>query len=600
MTLDRSWHYLKVAEATRFPRWIVTFDSEAQVQYLKQRQRHTFRCAVACFDRIDPETGEPDKTEWLESVDVAELWQWISEHTKADRRTVVFAHNLGYDLRVTDALEQLRVLGWTPRHFSLDSYRTWARYVKGRRGLTLTDTFSFYPASLERIAGMIGMQKLRLPDQDAPIEQWLARCRRDVEVTRETVLQLLDYLEVNDLGSFKVTGPAQASAAFRHRFLKERDLLVHDHSPAIAAEREAASTGRVEALKHGVQPGWIYEWDYRMAYAHLAKRAQLPVRYLGHKDDLTVDDVVRLREHYAVLCEVDVDTDVPVIPAKNEHGILWPVGQFSSTVWDVELRLLEAEGGTYRVRRGYLYKRAPALREWAEWIIGRLDGPKPEPSQLQQLMLKSWSRSLIGRFGLRYPLLEQIGSSDVSDVSITPYFDGDSDELHYEIQIGTEVFQQAGAVEGQDSMPAVMSYVMAMGRVELWLAMQLAGIDNVAYVDTDSLLVNAAGHKRLLRLAGLAPTYNLRYKKRHGKVELIGPRRMLMNGQPKIAGLPSAAIRTGRHSWVAEMWESPRGAIGRGRPAEVVVDLHKFTLRATDHRRRHLAGGKTAPYKVSR
>lgn len=598
MSADRSWHYLRPSDALRFPRWIITLDAESNIEYLQQRQRHTFRCAVASFDAIDPETLQPMKTEWLRTTDTGELWRWVESHTKADRRTVVFAHNLGYDLRVTAALQHLVDQGWVSRHFSLDPYRCWARYVKARRGLMLVDTMSYYPASLERIAGMLNMRKLALPAQDAPLEAWMARCLRDVEITRAMVLGLLHYLESNELGSFKPTGPAQASAAFRYHFLRERDLLVHDHSPAIDAERSAASTGRVEAWRHGKQRGWLYEWDYRMAYAHLARRAQVPTRILGHKYELTRDDVERMSQHVALLCEVDVETEVPVIPTQGEHGWVWPVGKFSTTCWDVELRLLDSEQGSYTVRHAWLYQRAPALAEWAEWIIAQLDGPNPEPSPLQQLMLKGWSRSLIGRFGLRYPQLETVAHADEADISIMPYYDGDAGEVRYTIQIGHEVFEQWGAVEGQDSMPAIMSYVMALGRVELWLAMRIAGLEHVAYIDTDSLLVDADGHRRLLRMAEAAPSYNLRYKKRHGKVEIIGPRRLLLNGVPKIAGLPSAAVRTGKHKWVAEMWESPRGAISRGRPDEVVVDLHKFTLRAADHRRRHLSGGRTAPYRV--
>lgn len=598
MSVDRAWHYLRPSAALRFPRWIVTLDSESNVEYLQQRQRHTFRCAVACFDAIDPETLQPVKTEWLKTTDTGELWRWIESHTKADRRTVVFAHNLGYDLRVTAALQHLADQGWVSRHFSLDPYRTWARYVKARRGLLLCDTYSYYSASLERIAGMLNMRKLALPQQDASLEMWLARCTRDVEITRTMVLQLLHYLEVNELGSFKPTGPAQASAAFRRHFLVERDLLVHDHTPAIDSERSAASTGRVEAWRHGLQRGWLFEWDYRMAYAHLARRAQVPTRLIGHKYDLSRDDVERIGKHYALLCDATVTTEVPVIPTQGEHGWLWPVGTFETTCWDVELRLLDAEQGDYTVKHAWLYQRAPALQRWADWIIDRLDGPEPEPSALQQLMLKSWSRSLIGRFGLRYPLLEAVATAPESNISIEPYFDGDAGDYRHRIQIGHEVFEQWGAVEGQDSMPAIMSYVMALGRVELWMAMRIAGLEHVAYVDTDSLLVNADGHRRLLRMAAAAPAYNLRYKKRHGKVEIIGPRRLLLNGRPKIAGLPSAAIRTGKHSWTAEMWESPRGSIARGRPDQVVVDLHTFTLRATDHRRRHLPRGRTAPYRI--
>ena len=598
MSDARVAHWLPANEANRFPRRVVTFDTETRSTFTKTRERHRFRLAVACADVIDRETREPSKTAWLETTEPAELWQFVDSWTRANSRTVVFAHNLGFDLRVSDALRLLPELGYELQALSIDSYRCWARFKKGSRGLSLVDTSSHYPVSLARVASAIGKRKGRLPDQQAPDVEWMQRCRKDVEITRAAALHLLRWLEENDMGSFRLTGPAQADAAYRHRFMPQKKLLVHDHSPAIDAERKSAYTGRAEAWRHGRQRGYLYEWDYRLAYAHLVRRLPVPTRFVGHTYDLTPERLETVTRHYAVLADVEVTTETPTVPTNREGRILWPTGQFRSTLWDRELQLIELEGGSWVARQAWLYERAPALRDWAEWIVDELDGDRPTSDELTRLMLKGWSRSLIGRFGLRYPTLQAVATAPHDDVAYMPYYDADAEETRYTLQIGRQVLEQAGQEEGRNSMPAVMAYVMSASRVQLWATMRAAGIENVAYVDTDALLVDRRGHERLQSRMGDGRQDGLRFKRRIRSVEILGPRQVVAGAETKVAGLSKGATRTGPRSWQAVYWESAKQAIARGRSDEVVVELRKYRVKAEDKRRRHVAGGRTVPYHV--
>lgn len=599
MNNGRVAHWLPANEANRFPRRIVTFDTESRVQFTKTRERHRFRLAVASADVIDKATRQPKSTSWCETHDPAELWQFIDGFTRTNARTVVFAHNLGFDMRMSDALRVLPELDWQLQAMSIDSYRCWARFKRGTRGLSLVDTSSFYPVPLAKIAHALGMRKLALPKPDAPDEQWMSRCRHDVEITRAAALRLLDWLELNDMGSFRLTGPAQADAAYRHKFMPRKQMLVHDHSPAIDAERKSSYTGRAEALRHGRQRGYLYEWDYRLAYAHLVRRLPVPTRFVGHTYNLTPERLVEVTRNYAVLADVDVTTDVPTVPTNHDGRILWPVGTFSSTLWDRELQLLELEGGSWTCRQAWLYERAPVLRSWAEWIVDELDGERPTSDALQQIMLKSWSRSLIGRFGLRYPTLETIAEAPHDDIAYLPYYDADSGETRYTLQIGRQVMEQNGAEEGRNSMPAVMAYVMSASRVQLWATMRAAGLENVAYVDTDSILVDQVGHERLQSRLGDGRVDGLRFKRRMRGVEILGPRQVIAGRETKVSGLSKDAVRKGPRKWEAVYWESARSAIARGRSDEVIVELRKFTIKSEDHRRRHLANGRTAPYTLN-
>jgi hypothetical protein len=596
--MSRRPHWYRPNEANRYPRRIVCLDSEAVKQLDGTAERHRLRLAFATFDVLDRETLEPKRSEESGFVDAAELWEWVDARTTVNERTVVFAHNLAYDLRLTRALEELPRLGWELDTFSLDSYRCWLRWRRQKRSLLMVDTVSFVGRALEGFARDLGVAKPALPENDAPLEEWLDRCKADTRLLRELSMRMLRWLERGDHGNFRMTGPAQASASFRHKFLERGDLLVHADEDALAAERRSAWAGRCEVWRHGKVDETIVEWDFSLAYARLARDAMLPVRLRGEVTKPTLDRVLGFGKAYAVLAEVDVVSPAPVVPMELDRRIVWPVGAFPSTLWDVELAELVAAGGTAHVRRAWLYRRGPLLQEWATWIIDQLEGPNPETDPVARAMLKQWSRALIGRFGLRYPKWEALGDTADVALELIPRVSADTGETGAWLRLGHQVLEQTSIEESPDSCPAVMAYVMTLARRRLWRAIQTVPAGELLYVDTDSLLVTEAGSPALEAFSRTPEGEGLRIKSTYQRGTFWAPRQLELNGAARVAGLPRDARRRGRKVWTAEVWEGPQESIKRGHPGEVHVTQRTVHLRALDHRRRHLSRGRTAPVLI--
>lgn len=594
----RRSHYLRANAASSYPRRIICFDSESVTAFDGVSECHTFRNACATFDRINRENGEPEKHERESFASPKDLWRWIDERTRSSARTVVFAHNLGFDLRITKALELLPEMGWELRAICLDNYHCWARFRNGPRSLIMVDSMSFLGAKLDTLAEDIGKRKLALPRQSDGPEEWEARCMTDTLILRELMLRLLRWLDQNDCGQFRMTGAAQASAVFRHRFLNGTKLLVHDDTQALEAERRASWTGRCEVYRHGAINETITEWDYSLAYARIARDASLPVRLRGTTDELPPEEYSELNKRFAILAECEVETETPTVPAAHEGRMLWPVGSFTTTLWDCELQMAQLWGASVQIQRAWLYERAPLLNEWATWILDRQEGTDPERDLIGRRVLKSWSRSLIGRFGLRYPILEEIGEAQESDLYWLPGHDRDTGEPCAYLRIGRQVFEQGGLQESADSAPSVMSYILALARVRLWHAMSLVPPDALVYVDTDSLLVTGDGNAACEQIAKLPYHEGLRIKARHKRGQILAPRRLLLDADLRVSGLPKAARRTGPMTFEAETWVGPKESLARGRPSEVLVYRRPFTLDPTDARREHLADGSTAPIRL--
>lgn len=595
---ERRTHWLRKNAAQRMPRRVICIDSEAYRNPHEFGESHTFRLASLTFDKLDVDCNETHETVRMDFGADAALWAWAETFTASSHRTVCFMHNAAYDVRLTNALTHLPALGWRYTGGALNSYGYWSTWRKRNNSLALVDSLSFLPAGLDRIAQLLQREKLPLPDEAADEAYWLARCRTDVEVTREAILRVIRYLKGNDLGDFRNTGAGQASAAFRHRFLPARSLLVHDDAEALDAERRAAHAGRAEVWRHGVTTETLYEYDYEFAYARIGQAASLPARYQGSHGPIPQPRLERVMNEYCVLAECVVETDVPIVPVSVGGHTLWPVGRFTTALWDSELRALQGAGSRATVTRYYYYRRSPILRGWADWIITQLNQDTGELDPVIRLMLKDWSRSLIGRFGLRYASLEQVATLPIADLALRGVTHSEDGSVGSYLQIGNQLFDRTDKIESPNSTPAIMSYVMAQARLNLWEATLAAGQENVYYLDTDGIITNRAGAHRLDGLVRSGSLSGLRRKAAYAGGDFRSPRNVDLGELRRVSGAPRSAERLGPNRYQGQTWESLQAALQHGKAGTVRLREQTFEVSDFDPRRLHLPGGATAPIEV--
>lgn len=587
-------HWVGPNHASRIPRAFVYLDTEAHREVYGRHERQTFRLAVAAFDAARKDKPGWKAREWHTALDTVELWEWITSKCRQKARTVLVAHNLAYDLRISNAFVELPTLGWQFVAGRVDDGQSWFVWRNEGRTLACVDSTSWVPVSLERLGELCEIRKLDLPDEDASQDAWLARCTRDVEILADVWRRLMRWVEDDDLGNWKLSGAGQSWAAFRHRFMDHR-LLVHEVDDARTAERAASHTGRCEAWRHGqLTAGPYTEWDFTAAYCKIGAECDVPIKLAGELFRPTVESVLAQARNRRVLCEVEVTTDVPIAPERTDSGIRWPTGTFPTTVWDNELALAIDAGARVVVVRAWVYRRAPALRAFCRWVLDGLDGTRDDVDPVVRVALKHWSRALIGRTAARWSRWETCGARDVADVSLGRVHDVGAGEVFSMMQLGTQLIRQVGAADNPDAMGAILSWVMAESRVRLWDVMQTCGLDTVVYVDTDSVITDGLGSQRLesARLDGL------RIKGVWSSIEVRGPRQIIPGARLRAAGVPRSAVRTGADTWEADVWSGLARSLSSGSPDAVEVARRTFRLPGVDRRRKHLAGGLTAPFEV--
>jgi len=593
---ERRWHNIRRNELTRLPLRHIFVDTEATKTYERGVEHQRWRCAVAIYAtrRRDGKYTQDGR----DYVDVERLWRDVSDFTSGHGRTILWCHNLAYDVRIASVFQVLPSLGWALGAHNITPRGTWIEWRRDGATLILCDSFSVFPAGIEQIGIWFGIGKPPLPPESAGMDDWLNRCRSDCRILATAVIAYLEWLKDADMGNWQVTGNGQAWAAYRHKFLTHK-LTVHSETDVLALERRAMWAGRCEAYWHGKLNGiTVYEYDFQQAYPRIARDREVPVKYVGVIEHARDCWRVINEGKAALLVECEIETSEPVVPAEVEGRILWPVGRFQTVLWDVEVLAAVKAGAHVMIKSGRAYRTAPAMAAWGEWIMAALAAGDEDVPPWLKAILKQWSRSIIGRMAMTYQSWEYDGEMPESRVEAGFIWDDKAGEEHEYIQIGTTMWLHAGKVEWQHSMPMITGYVQAVARVQLWDVMSAMPKGSVLYADTDSVFVTEIDKQALDDLITSGVGAGMRLKNAYESMEIYGPRQIITGPQVRIAGIPKKAERIEKQKFRGTVWESIGMALTMGRDDIVQVRDREWRIAGVDNRRKATENGFTEPIKV--
>jgi hypothetical protein len=597
--VTRANHWVKANHQCRIPKRWVTFDTESRTEKGENEEIQRWASGAAVRWRRDLKTGEHEERATFDSA--LDLWSWVSDYCMSGVRTIVYAHNLGHDIRISDVFSILPLLGFKLEWCNLDSNVSAMTWRSDHGTLVLCDLFTWIPKPLHDIGRLVGLEKLRMPDVSAVRREWDTYCQRDADIVALAVKELIAYIDSEKLGNWQPTGAGMAYSTWRHRFMTHK-VLIHDNEEVLKDERSAMHTGRAEAWRHGVCSGDMWsEVDLRSAYTRIAAEEEVPAKYKFSCGGIISKQYVELQAHYRLLCKVRVTTDLPVAPFNTGDRTIWPVGTFDTWLWDCEVDELLAEGQTVHIQAVHAYSRGPVLRDWATWVLASQHTDRTETPDVVKAWLKHSGRSLIGRLSLRVPSWEPYGENPFSNPGLSYDVDTVTGKISRMMHVGNQTFIETASHEGRDSCPQITGWIMAKCRALLWRAMRSAGLDNIAHVDTDCVLVNTAG------LANLRSDYwgvfndIWQIKATWGSLLVYGPRSYRAGRERKMSGIPKKAVEVEYGRFKGEKWNGLASDMMSGRAGAVTVMPGVWHVNTEDPRRLSAAddAGRTVAIVVN-
>lgn len=597
-SMERKAHWVGANHQNRIPSRWVAFDTEAKKHKTVFGETQEWRLGCAIQWRTDLKTGNAEVIQQFDEPE--ELWRWVTDFCKPKTRTVVWAHNLGYDTRISRLMDILPTLGWHLDWCNMGANVSTMTWRSEHGTLTFADMYSWLPMPLADIGELVGVPKMAMPPDYAKKHEWVKYCRQDVNILYRAAKEIISFIRTEDLGNWQPTGAGMAFATWRHKFLKHK-VLVHDDAAALDAERRAIHTGRAEAWRHGKLNAdtWV-ECDLRQAYVHIARDSELPTKLKWHEGSLTLDQYRALRRWACVLVRAEVWTELPSVPVHHQGRTIWPVGHFTTWLWDCEFDAALESGAECAIREAYVYTRAPILSEWADWVLKTQERTDDEATPAVRKWIKHSGRTLIGRIALRTSQWAVWGTNPEGEAGISYEVDADNGKTYRLMHAGDRTFREEARAEGHDSLPQITGYITAMCRVWLWNAIQAAGEDNIAHVDTDSLHVNVAGLERLKQHYGERFQNMWQLKAMYDSMTVYGPRNYRGDGVRKLAGIPGRAVEVSENRFKGESWATFAGDLRQSKAGVVTLTAKEWHVKASDPRRRSVPGGRTrtAPYWI--
>lgn len=528
---DRVPHIIRGNKSGAVPQtWVVIDTETTPVQLEPHKWQHVFRLAVIAIWRKERVSKKPT-VEYRRYTSADDLVRDLATLPKNRERVGIVAHNLDYDAQVLDIHCKLRALDFKLTKAIIERGKWLQRWQcgsrtsgRGARTLLWIDLMNFYPMALREVASWLGMKKWKLPDFNADDETWFTYCENDVRIELAALRAWLEFCESNDLGYFAPTIAGQAFNAYRHRFMSH-PIYVHTHPDVIGMERAAYIGGRCQEFWRGNAPRHDYvHLDCNSMYGSVMLENRFPVKQVAHHGPVSLSYLKRILQTQAAIALVDIETDVPAFPLRVGARVVFPLGRFQTVLASPELSLAIEYGYLRDVLEVVTYDQAPIFREYVGHFWRLRQRARKRGDDYTSRIGKRFLAALHGKFGQRIFTSELIlEGADREDEIWTEYDIEDGIWNEYRSLAG-RVERRVREINGRDTLVAIPAHVASYARVKLWRWMIDAGLENVLYVDTDSLIVRREALKRIGQ-----------YVKPHtlGGLRIINQSRMLYIRAPK-------------------------------------------------------------------
>ena len=595
----RHAHYIKHNRGSGTPQHCIFFDTETTGMVIDETTiEATLSFGWACYVRRLT-GGKWSNPKWTRFEDADAFWSFVHQWTRKKRRLYLFAHNLAFDLTQTKGFRYLSTNGWECTSRIIAPKILNLTYRKDGASIRLVDTYNYYPMALKALGDMVGLEKYDFPnDQDGP-EDWDTYCRRDVEIMVAAMQLWWKRVTEWELGNFAVTLASQCMNAYRHRFMKQ-PIFIDSNERAAALGRRAYMGGRTEAFHIGRIPTKVYCLDINSMYPYIMAHHAVPYRLATTTTRVTPEELPALMSHYDVVADVDVEVTEPCLPIRLEGRTTWPVGRFTAALTTPELSYALERGMIQGVKYAALYHRAVIFKDYVEFFYEERLKAREQGDKATEGIVKLFLNSLYGKFGQNGQKWTAVGESETMDVRYWDYYDADAKELYKYREFAGLVERLEEEAESRDSFPAIAAHITAYARLHLWTLMQAAGLDNVFYTDTDSLMVNRAGYEALDAYINSQLLGALKVEWTSEDVVIHGLKDYEVDGKLKAKGVRRDAEHTAPGVFTQEQFRGIEGMIRDG-------DLDRILIRRVSKRltRRYQKGvvsdsGRVFPLRLLR
>jgi len=546
-----------------------TVDSEGLVKFAENKEQREHDCYLICACFTVPKNGNKETWKDYYKEDFKkEFWSDVDKFAFKKGKVWLFAHNAMYDVLITGAIPFLVELGYEVQSFSENNpFFIKLRNKETEKSIMILSSTNYYQTSLAKLGECFKIPKTEIDYAKSSIEDAIPYCRNDVLILKAAMEAFIKFIQVEDLGNFRMTIAGQAFGAYRHRFMKEDSIFIHREEVPLKAERRAYAGGRNECWKIGKLLEDIFYNDVNSMYPYVMKFRKYPVKLLSFRKSLKMEELRHfIEKQYLLICTVKVNTNIPVF-FKKVGKLTFPVGEFITTISTPELIYGLKHNLIVEIYDTCIYDSGYIFSEYVDYFYNKRLEAKKNNDEVLSMLYKIFLNSLYGKFGQKNEIWEKLADTDPTTVKTDKVYNCTTEEKFIIKIFGGGIFKknkvQGEVNESYNSFPAIAAHVTAYARMLLWHNIEIAGIENVYYMDTDSLFVNRIGYENLKK-AGVIDENKLgkmKLEKTSNDVEIRGCKDYTFGGKEKIKGVSKNAIMINQNTFIITLWRGMSKAI---------------------------------------
>lgn len=543
MPLKRQPHTMK-APKPRLPKCLVFFDTETARKHevIKKRTKsggvvkgdiHRLAFGYYIYVKWNDEIKDYEMIERDFFYDEKSFLEKLVDIAVKEQKAVwVFAHRMAFDYTAIQANRLIEYGFHKTNETFVDSGRfiiKWRKKLREKNYATIIfiDSMNYFKVPLEQLGETFGIKKLKkefkfnFEKRDileyAKIFGWEVvkkYCKRDVEIIAIAITFLIKKVVLEYKSKFAYT-----IAGIAYNILKSMmpyKVKIHGNAFLDRYERAAYFGGRTEAFRIGMTLEEIKKLDVNSLYPSVMRENVYPTKFILFKKEPDEDFINRVRlmtkqKKIVYIADVTVQINEPKLPVKLNGKLVFPVGQIRGIWTSAEIELL-SDKEILKWHSIAVYEAKPLFKTFVETFYALRKLAKQQKDKVNDIFHKLLLNSSYGKFGqmkrveIRCPELDskviKYGITTIDGMTVR-YMDG-------EAYIVTKERKPSF-----DSFIAIAAFVAAYARAKMWKFMKKAGLENVYYMDTDSLFVNLKGYINLTKEDAIDP-YELGKLKNEG------------------------------------------------------------------------------------
>lgn len=570
-TIWRPAHKIRGEKSLAMPRNLLFFDTETRmVKKPDGSTEHHLRLGWACYVQRSYGRHAGQET-WQAFSTCADFWQFVFSHTQDKQKLWCIARNVNFDFTVLQGWKYLKEGGYKLKFFYCSNTTVIISIYKPGSSIVLLDSMNWFVESLEKTGQRIGIPKMHVDFDTVQDAELSVYCKNDVLIEVENFKLFIRFLEENRISRLCYTRGSTAMAAYLFRHYT-KEIYIHNNRAAIHLEREAYKGGRVECFRLGkFSEGPYTVVDVNSLYPFVMRDNDYPCKYVRQEHYPTLPEFVGYLKEYAVVAKVQLETTEPVYAVRGQRTY-FPIGAYTASLCTPELLYAQKAGHLRKVIHAVLYDKADLFRTFVDTFYAMRLRFKAEGSDEYVEMCKKILNSLYGKFGQKAEEWTKIADCPDEPDRYEMLIYADRPGCHTIRYLMGQCFELTRFDESYDSFPAIAAHVTAYGRLWLWRLMKIAGHGNYYYCDTDSLIVNDKGLKRLKSEMHDAELGKLKVVESMKRMSIFGLKDYETESKIVTKGIRRNAEKLQDGVYRQDKWPSIQGMLRKGKSDVYTVE----------------------------